>query len=131
MPEPTISSQESTGLLFTPVEDATVGLWLLALDLRNVDHPRFNLQNPRRDCCFGSLRAGSDRETAQYPLQACPTTLSDGLPTLRRRALLDCSEYASQHRAGRPQCCSDHHFPASTETKVACSLFRVAMKRVR
>lgn len=37
-------------LKFTPIEDATLGFWLMALDLRHVDHPRFLTYGI--PCCF-------------------------------------------------------------------------------
>lgn len=27
-------------LKFTPIEDATLGFWLMSMDLRHIDHPR-------------------------------------------------------------------------------------------
>lgn len=27
-------------LKFTPIEDATLGFWLMSMDLRHVDHPK-------------------------------------------------------------------------------------------
>eukprot|EP00887_Chlorella_sp_A99_P007749 scaffold20.g7749.t1 len=37
-------------LKFTPIEDATLGFWLMAMDLRHVDHPRFYTW--AAPCCF-------------------------------------------------------------------------------
>ena len=37
-------------LKFTPIEDATLGFWLMAMDLRHVDHPRFLTYGV--PCCF-------------------------------------------------------------------------------
>ncbi len=60
--------QESIGLLFTPIEDATVGLWLSALNLRHVGHRRFRtLGTP---CCFEpAVRRDGDRVVSQFQLQ--------------------------------------------------------------
>ena len=30
-------------LKFTPIEDATLGFWLMSMDLRHIDHPRHAL----------------------------------------------------------------------------------------
>jgi len=63
-----VSLQESIGLLFTPIEDATVGLWLSALNLRHVGHRRFRtLGTP---CCFEpAVRRDGDRVVSQFQLQ--------------------------------------------------------------
>lgn len=37
-------------LKFTPIEDATLGFWLMAMDLRHIDHPRFYTW--AAPCCF-------------------------------------------------------------------------------
>lgn len=37
-------------LKFTPIEDATLGFWLMNMDLRHVDHPRFYTW--AAPCCF-------------------------------------------------------------------------------
>jgi hypothetical protein len=37
-------------LKFTPIEDATLGFWLMSMDLRHVDHPRFYTW--AAPCCF-------------------------------------------------------------------------------
>ena len=36
--------------MFRPIEDATVGIWRSALDLRQADHAQFHLQSKRPDC---------------------------------------------------------------------------------
>ena len=28
-------------LKFTPIEDATLGFWLMSMDLRHIDHPKY------------------------------------------------------------------------------------------
>ena len=30
-------------LKFTPIEDATMGFWLMSMDLRHIDHPRCSI----------------------------------------------------------------------------------------
>jgi len=40
-------------LKFTPIEDATLGFWLMAMDLRHVDHERFYTW--AASCCFETL----------------------------------------------------------------------------
>ena len=40
-------------LKFTPIEDATLGFWLMAMDLRHVDHERFYTWAAA--CCFETL----------------------------------------------------------------------------
>lgn len=37
-------------LKFTPIEDATVGFWLMSMDLRHIDHRRFHTW--AAPCCF-------------------------------------------------------------------------------
>lgn len=37
-------------LKFTPIEDATLGFWLMAMDLRHIDHRRFHTWAV--PCCF-------------------------------------------------------------------------------
>lgn len=37
-------------LKFTPIEDATLGFWLMAMDLRHIDHQRFHTWAV--SCCF-------------------------------------------------------------------------------
>ena len=37
-------------LKFTPIEDATLGFWLMPMELRHVDHPRFFTW--AAPCCF-------------------------------------------------------------------------------
>ena len=37
-------------LKFTPIEDATVAFWLMPIDLRHIDHPRFFTW--AQPCCF-------------------------------------------------------------------------------
>lgn len=35
-----VSLHDQVGLKFTPIEDATFGFWLSAMDLRHIDHPK-------------------------------------------------------------------------------------------
>jgi len=44
-------------LKFTPIEDATLGFWLMAMDLRHVDHERFYTW--AASCCFETLEPAS------------------------------------------------------------------------
>ena len=37
-------------LKFTPIEDATLGFWLMSMDLRHIDHSRFHTW--AYPCCF-------------------------------------------------------------------------------
>ncbi|KAK9814433.1 hypothetical protein WJX72_005835 [[Myrmecia] bisecta] len=41
-------------LKFTPIEDATIAVWLMAMDVRQVDHPRFH--SWAVPCCFKQPR---------------------------------------------------------------------------
>lgn len=45
-----VSLHEEVGLKFTPIEDATFGFWLSAMDLRQVDHPKIYAWGT--PCCF-------------------------------------------------------------------------------
>ena len=47
-------------LKFTPIEDATLGFWLMAMDLRHVDHERFYTW--AASCCFETLEHDKDKE---------------------------------------------------------------------
>lgn len=47
-------------LKFTPIEDATLGFWLMAMDLRHVDHERFYTW--AASCCFETLEHDNDKE---------------------------------------------------------------------
>lgn len=35
-----VNMQSTVGLKFTPIEDATLGFWLMGLDMRQIDHPK-------------------------------------------------------------------------------------------
>ncbi len=35
-----LAVKDSVALKFTPIEDATIGMWLMPMDLRHVHHPR-------------------------------------------------------------------------------------------
>ena len=52
-------------LKFTPIEDATLGFWLMAMDLRHVDHERFYTW--AASCCFETLEHDKDREGNEGP----------------------------------------------------------------
>jgi len=52
-------------LKFTPIEDATLGFWLMAMDLRHVDHERFYTW--AASCCFETLEHDSGREGSEGP----------------------------------------------------------------
>ena len=41
-------------LKFTPIEDATLGFWLMPMELRHIDHPRFFTW--AAPCCFKAPR---------------------------------------------------------------------------
>lgn len=45
-----VSLHVQVGLKFTPIEDATFGFWLSAMDLRQVDHPKIYAWGT--PCCF-------------------------------------------------------------------------------
>jgi len=47
-------------LKFTPIEDATLGFWLMAMDLRHVDHERFYTW--AASCCFETLEHDKDKD---------------------------------------------------------------------
>lgn len=50
-------------LKFTPIEDATLGFWLMAMDLRHVDHERFYTW--AASCCFETLEHDKDKDGEQ------------------------------------------------------------------
>lgn len=33
--------QSKVSLKFTPIEDATIGFWVMGMDLRQIDHPKY------------------------------------------------------------------------------------------
>ncbi len=35
-----VHMQSKVSLKFTPIEDATIGFWVMAMDLRQIDHPK-------------------------------------------------------------------------------------------
>ena len=45
-----VNIHKSMSLKFTPIEDATVAFWLMPIDLRHIDHPRFFTW--AQPCCF-------------------------------------------------------------------------------
>lgn len=56
-------------LKFTPIEDATLGFWLMAMDLRHVDHQRFHTWAV--PCCFKPpARKDGERVVARFQLAA-------------------------------------------------------------
>ncbi|KAK9802990.1 hypothetical protein WJX73_005638 [Symbiochloris irregularis] len=55
-------------LKFTPIEDATVGFWLMSMDLRHVDHQRFYTW--AAPCCFKApVRREGQRIVTRFQLQ--------------------------------------------------------------
>ena len=66
-------------LKFTPIEDATLGFWLMSMDLRHIDHNRFHTW--AAPCCFKPpVRKEGQRVVTRWPsawlalidLPACP-----------------------------------------------------------
>jgi len=58
-------------LKFTPIEDATLGFWLMSMDLRHIDHRRFHTW--AAPCCFKPpMRREGQRVVTRYttPVQA-------------------------------------------------------------
>ncbi|KDD74010.1 hypothetical protein H632_c1655p0, partial [Helicosporidium sp. ATCC 50920] len=54
-------------LVFTPIEDATLGFWLMAIDLRHVDHPMFHTW--ATPCCFKApVRRSGTRIVTRFQL---------------------------------------------------------------
>lgn len=54
-------------LKFTPIEDATLGFWLMAMDLRHIDHPKFYTW--AAPCCFKSpIRKQGTRLTTRFQM---------------------------------------------------------------
>jgi hypothetical protein len=55
-------------LKFTPIEDATLGFWLMAMDLRHIDHPKFYTW--AAPCCFKApVRREGQRIVTRFQLQ--------------------------------------------------------------
>lgn len=55
-------------LKFTPIEDATLGFWLMSMDLRHIDHPRFYTW--AAPCCFKApVRREGQRIVTRFQLQ--------------------------------------------------------------
>ena len=55
-------------LKFTPIEDATVGFWLMSMDLRHIDHPKFYTW--AAPCCFKApVRREGQRIVTRFQLQ--------------------------------------------------------------
>ena len=55
-------------LKFTPIEDATLGFWLMSMDLRHIDHPRF--YSWAAPCCFKApVRREGQRIVTRFQLQ--------------------------------------------------------------
>lgn len=52
-------------LKFTPIEDATLGFWLMSMDLRHIDHNRFHTW--AAPCCFKPpVRKDGQRVVTRY-----------------------------------------------------------------
>lgn len=63
-----VDMHERMSLKFTPIEDATLGFWLSALDLRVVDHPMF--WTWAAPCCFRSpLRRAGRRIITRFVME--------------------------------------------------------------
>ncbi|CAK0784367.1 hypothetical protein CVIRNUC_007571 [Coccomyxa viridis] len=45
-----VTMEDMVKLKFTPIEDATVGFWLMGMDIRQIDHPKMNTNF--WPCCF-------------------------------------------------------------------------------
>ena len=81
-------------MLFTPIEDATVGLWLSALNLRHVGHRRFRtLGTP---CCFEpAVRRDGDQVVSQFQLQVWRCRSCRRLDNLAPARLVDTQQAGS------------------------------------
>ena len=54
-------------LKFTPIEDATLGFWLMNMDLRHIDHPKFYTW--AAPCCFKApIRKQGQRIVTRFQL---------------------------------------------------------------
>lgn len=64
-----IKTQAAMGLKFGPIEDAMIGTWLMAMDLRHVSHRRFWTFGS--SCCFKppARRNGTDKAGPAFQLQ--------------------------------------------------------------
>lgn len=63
-----VELHERMSLKFTPIEDATLGFWLSALDLRQIDHPKF--WTWAAPCCFRSpLRRAGRRIITRFTME--------------------------------------------------------------
>ena len=45
-----VTMEDMVKLKFTPIEDATVGFWLMGMDIRQIDHPKCAAQQPWLSC---------------------------------------------------------------------------------
>ncbi|KAL6785480.1 hypothetical protein ACKKBF_B00425 [Auxenochlorella protothecoides x Auxenochlorella symbiontica] len=62
-----VDTHERMSLKFTPIEDATVGFWVSAMDLRQIDHPRFYTW--AAPCCFKApVRKAGRRVVTRFAL---------------------------------------------------------------
>lgn len=41
-----VTMESVVKLKFTPIEDATVGFWLMGMDIRQIDHPKYVWPGP-------------------------------------------------------------------------------------
>ena len=62
-------------LKFTPIEDATLGFWLMAMDLRHVDHERFYTW--AASCCFETLEHDKDKENEPTKVKVMDAVVGD------------------------------------------------------
>jgi hypothetical protein len=45
--------QSKVSLKFTPIEDATIGFWVMGMDLRQIDHPKYAPLTEKTPFTFG------------------------------------------------------------------------------
>ncbi|CAL8469155.1 g8696 [Coccomyxa elongata] len=59
--------QSKVSLKFTPIEDATIGFWVMGMDLRQIDHPKMN--SNFWPCCFKALeRRPGEKQVTGFQL---------------------------------------------------------------
>ena len=62
-------------LKFTPIEDATLGFWLMSMDLRHIDHPRFAEECPSAPCTSAPCTTLKTGQLRLSQTQAGPPSL--------------------------------------------------------
>ena len=72
-----VTMESMVKLKFTPIEDATVGFWLMGMDIRQIDHPKYAPLSIALSCpptvCFSMPRK------AFKTIPACSALLCQGI----------------------------------------------------